>query len=560
MNGEVGVESEHGVGSTFWFTARLGEGEEKKRAFVPAPDLRDRRVLVVDDNVNARQILCEMLESMTFRVDEVGSGEEALSAIAMADDGDDPYEVVFIDWRMPPGIDGIETVRRLASADLKVRPHPVMVTAYGRAEVMHEAEDAGIEVSLVKPVNSSLLFDAAMQVLGGEPVEKIPGDVSRTGSVDLAPIRGARILLAEDNELNQQVAMELLGDAGFFMDLAEDGGACVAMVAENQYDIVLMDMQMPVMDGLDATREIRKNERFAELPIVAMTAAALETDRQRCLEAGMNDHLAKPIEPNELFAMLLRWISPAEREMPEPVEVPAAAAVEDPPRTEPALDPLSSIEGLDVEVGVKRVMGKRDFYQKLVRQFVEGEAAESVATVRAQLGEGEREAAERTAHSLKGVAGTIGAGELQTRAQGLETAIKEEAAEVDTLLASVEEELTRLVVAIRDVLGVGGDTEMDAPESVDLDGQVIERLPELIVELESRKARVEELSSTLTINEVEELAGELRAFGEEYGYPPLLSWGEGLAQHAGSFDMDAMVEALQHYPQLIADVKDRVAS
>ena len=271
MDGEVGVESEHGEGSTFWFTARLGKGEKKRREFVPQPDLRNRRVLVVDDNVNARQILSEMLESMTFRADEVGSGEEALSAIAMADDGDDPYEVVFIDWRMPPGIDGIETVRRLASADLKVRPRSVMVTAYGRAEVLHEAEAAGIEVSLVKPVNASLLFDAAIQVLGGEPVEKSPGDVSRAGSVDLTPIRGARILLAEDNELNQQVAMELLGDAGFFVDLAEDGEACVAMVAENQYDIVLMDMQMPVMDGLDATRELRKDALSLELPIVAMT-------------------------------------------------------------------------------------------------------------------------------------------------------------------------------------------------------------------------------------------------------------------------------------------------
>ena len=527
---------------------------------MPQPDLRNRRVLVVDDNVNARQILSEMLESMTFRADEVGSGEEALSAIAMADDGDDPYEVVFIDWRMPPGIDGIETVRRLASADLKVRPRSVMVTAYGRAEVLHEAEAAGIEVSLVKPVNASLLFDAAIQVLGGEPVEKSPGDVSRAGSVDLTPIRGARILLAEDNELNQQVAMELLGDAGFFVDLAEDGEACVAMVAENQYDIVLMDMQMPVMDGLDATRELRKDALSLELPIVAMTAAALETDRQRCLEAGMNDHLAKPIDPDDLFAMLLQWIPPGEREMPEPVELPAAAAVDEQPRAEPAADPLLSIEGLDVEVGVKRVMGKRDFYEKLVRQFVQGEEAESVATARAQLAAGERGAAERTAHSLKGVAGTIGAGELQARAQGLETAVKEGTADVDTLLESVEEELTRLVVAIRDALGVEGDAKMDAAPAVDLDPTEIERLPELIEKLESREATVQELSSTLTINEVEAFAGELRIFGEEYGYPPLMSWGERLAQRAGSFDMDGMVETLQEFPQLISDVRDRVAS
>ena len=149
MNGEVGVESEHGVGSTFWFTARLGKGEAKRREFVPEPDLRNRRVLVTDDNLHARQILSEMLESITFRVDKVSSGEEALKAVATADDDDDPYEIVFMDWRMPPGIDGMETVRRLRSENLKVRPHPVMVTAYGRAEVLHEAEEVGIEVSVV---------------------------------------------------------------------------------------------------------------------------------------------------------------------------------------------------------------------------------------------------------------------------------------------------------------------------------------------------------------------------------------------------------------------------
>ena len=161
---------------------------------------------------------------------------------------------------------------------------------------------------------------------------------------------------------------------------------------------------------------------------------------------------------------------------------------------------------------------------------------------------------------MKGAAGTIGAGELQARAQGLETAVKEGTADVDTLLESVEEELTRLVVAIRDALGVEGDAKMDAAPAVDLDPTEIERLPELIEKLESREATVQELSSTLTINEVEAFAGELRIFGEEYGYPPLMSWGERLAQRAGSFDMDGMVETLQEFPQLISDVRDRVAS
>ncbi len=554
MGGEVGVESELGVGSTFWFTARLDRGEEKKREYVPESDLRNRRVLVVDDNAQARQILSEMLASMTFRVDEVGSGEEALSAIATADEGDDPYEIAFMDWRMPPGIDGIEAVRRLRSASMKSPPHAVMVTAYGRAEVFQEAEEAGVEVSLVKPVNASLLFDTAIQVLSGEVVEKQPGEA--VAGVDLRPVRGARLLLVEDNELNQQVAMELLRDAGFVVELAENGQVGVQMVVENPYDLVLMDMQMPVMDGVTATREIRKESKFADLPIVAMTANAMEGDRERCFEAGMNDHVAKPIDPDGLFGTLVQWIAPGHRETAAVEESPAVAVEE----TVEESAALELIEGLDVDGGVKRVMGKRDFYEKLVKGFATGEEAQSVATVRVQLAEGEREAAERTAHSLKGVAGTLGAGELQQRAAGLESAIKEGRGEdaVESQLSSVDEELTRLVTAIEEAMGLeegadegaGGE---DAP--VELDEAVIERLPELAGALEGKRAGCEELAATLDMNEIENFAAEVKGLGEEYGYPPVIKWAETLAEQAGMFDMDSIAKGLEAFPDVIESIR-----
>ena len=547
MGGEVGVESEHGTGSTFWFTVRVGKGEERERVYVPESDLRNRRVLVADDNANARQILSEMLESMTFRVDEVSSGEDALTEIAKADEGGDPYEIAFMDWRMPPGIDGIETVRRLGKLDLKVRPHPVMVTAYGRAEVFHEGEEAGVEVALVKPVNASVLFDTAMQVLSGKGIEKKLGEGTDAGSVDLATIRGARILLVEDNELNQQVAMELLTDAGVVVELAEDGQVGVRMVGENPYDLVLMDMQMPVMDGETATREIRKDARFAELPIVAMTANAMEADRERCIEAGMNDHVAKPIDPETLFGTLLKWIEPGERELPVPLEETATVGGEELTEASGG-DPLEAIEGLDVEGGLKRVMGKRDFYERLVRQFAEGQEAESVATIRAQLADGEREGAERTAHSLKGVAGTIGAGELQRRSQALETAIHRGSEVLESLLASVEEELTRMVSAIREALGV---QEVEEVVEVMLDEATLARLPGLIEVLEGKKDEVVELSSTLTINEIETFAAEMRELGEEYGYLPLVSWGEKLAESAENFNMEEMGKGLEGYAALV---------
>jgi two-component system, sensor histidine kinase and response regulator len=539
MGGEVGVESEYGEGSTFWFTARLGKGKEERRAFVPEPDLRNRRVLAVDDNVHARQILSEMLASMTFRVDEVGSGEEALDAVTTADEGDDPYEIVFMDWRMPPGIDGIEAVRRLRSASLRATPHTVMVTAYGRAEVFSEAEEAGIEVSLVKPVNPSVLFDTAIQVLSGRPAET-RSERGSADTVDLAPVKGARILLVEDNELNQQVAMELLAAAGFVVELAEDGQVGVNMVSEKPYDLVLMDMQMPVMDGVTATEEIRKNPQYAELPIVAMTANAMEGDRDRCIEAGMNDHVAKPIDPDGLFGTIAQWILPREG-LPVETAVPSPSAFaeasadkqslvsDSSPRTPipeppaPASDglaALSAIEGLDAEAGLKRLMGKQDFYEKMLRQFTTGEESQAVATVRAKLEELDRKAAERTAHSLKGVSGTLGATELQARAERLERGIREEDSEgeIESHIASVDEELTRIISAIQDALPAE-----EALETADADDVDWEKAREVVAHL----IALLEQDDAGAIDEFEESAPLLRAaLGEAAAAveTPLSSW------------------------------------
>ena len=307
-----------------------------------------------------------------------------------------------------------------------------MVTAYGRAEVVEQAHSAGIDITLGKPVNPSQLHDAALLALQGDVNT---GGSTREGlsvseGVDLSSVMGAHILLVEDNALNQQVAMELLGDVGFRVDLAENGQIGVDKVGQTDYDLVLMDMQMPVLDGLQATLEIRSDERFGNLPIVAMTANAMAVDKERCIAAGMNDHVAKPIDPEALFKTLLEWIPAGEYEPVvtegELLELePEQNVSETSTATDDVVSALSAIEGLDVENGLKRVIGKRDFYEKLVRGFATGEEVRTVETVRLLLAEGDIEAAERTAHSLKGVAGTIGAGELQSRAAVLETAIKE---------------------------------------------------------------------------------------------------------------------------------------
>jgi len=290
-----------------------------------------------------------------------------------------------------------------------------MVTGFGREEVITGAEEAGIENVLIKPVNASVLFDSVIRVLGGvEDGERTVGDAPTETFGKLASIKGSRILLVEDNDLNQEVAMELLRDAGFIVDLAENGKIALDMVRAADYHIVLMDMQMPVMDGVTATRLIRKDERFKDLPVVAMTANAMQEDCDRCMAAGMNDHVPKPIDPENLWKALLKWIKP---------EHSTAAAVMVKPAVQD-IDLPSDIKGLDTVNGLARVLGKKPLYLSMLRKFVAGQKS-IVGEILKELELNSFDTAERYAHTLKGVSGTIGATGVQQLAENLETAIKE---------------------------------------------------------------------------------------------------------------------------------------
>ena len=435
MGGEVGVESEVGEGSTFWFTAHLGLGEARAKLHIPPADFQTKRVLVVDDNAHAALVLVDMLSDIGFKVESVLSGAQGVERVRQAADDQQPFDFVMLDWQMPE-MDGIETARRIQALELTRLPHLVMVTGYGREEVIKSAQDAGIDDILIKPVNASVLFDTTMRLLGhASPGSSGPKSGHNTSAMDaLAPLRGARILVVEDNALNQQIAMELLSDAGFAVDLADHGRMAIDKVlqadaAGQPYDIVLMDMQMPVMDGVSATLELRLEPRFSALPIVAMTANAMQVDRERCLAAGMNDFVTKPIEPDDLWRTLANWIKPREglgsaalvstsvSSLAPTTPNPSADAASD-------LDTLRRVPGLDVTLGLRRVMGKQALYISMLRKFVAGQQDGLQPLIQAWESK-DTDTAERMAHTLKGIAGNIGASGLQAQMATLEAALRE---------------------------------------------------------------------------------------------------------------------------------------
>ena len=457
MGGSIAVESELGKGSNFHFDIELEyiPNTSAMAQLSQIPDLRGLKSLVVDDNQLSRDALVHVLESFSFSTTAASSGFEALDYLRQAA-ASDPFELVLIDWRMP-GMDGIETVRQIkADSRLSHIPQILMTTAYGQEDIQQLVKQVEVNTLLPKPISRSKLFEAILKVFG----HCVPISQRRVKSLEvseqLRKIQGVQILLVEDNEVNQLIAQELLKSAGLNIDLATNGREAVEKVQVHSYDLILMDIRMPEMDGLEATRRIRslaevgntEKERFATVPIIAMTAHAMNTDRAKSLEAGMNDHVSKPVNPQELFAALVRWIPPGlyspVPSSPQRVSEKKCGGNDKPTRRRgdtgtrrikitPHLSftcPQSknslmsdisqlTLPGINVDLGLARIGGNWSTYQFLLKLF-HANHQHSAPEIQVALNQQDWSQAFYLVHTLKGSAGNVGAETLYQSAASLE--------------------------------------------------------------------------------------------------------------------------------------------
>ncbi len=491
MGGEIHAESKAGQGSTFTFTAEFKrQNKLRKKRFLPPPQLAGMRVLVADDNSGSRDILGKTLSSFSFDAVSVESGDQALAV--MEENTEAPFRLVFLDWNMP-NMDGIETAKRIKERfSPDQMPRIILVTGYGE-KVMEQTHRDLLDAVLVKPVSRSVIFQTILEVMGQKQAERYPQKKENKDTALRNRIRGARVLLVEDNRINQQVAAELLQSEGLFVQVANNGKEALQWVRKSGFDLIFMDIQMPEMDGYEATEEIRKWEMGAgtrkpvlnsgnrikpsgdsgqetpesasrfqssdtpgretgawspapRIPILAMTAHAMNSEREKCLACGMDDFISKPIDPETLLSVLSRWLRPERRPENESAVQHETGEQE---KGTVRQGCSFSLPGIDTQAGLKRVAGNQNLFRKLLGEFYQ-DYRDAGPRLRNMLEQGNAEEAGKLIHTLRGVAGNMGAYQLFLAAGGLESAIREERRKESSLLREkVENELSRVLLSIK---------------------------------------------------------------------------------------------------------------
>ncbi|MES2019414.1 MAG: response regulator [Pseudomonadota bacterium] len=533
MGGTIKVSSTPGVGSRFSFTLRLGIASAARGVLAaPAVQLHQVRVMVVDDSATACDALVEMLGSFGICADAAHSGERALEMLAAAVKDHDPYHVVLMDFMMP-GWDGIETIRRIrADARFGAPPAILMVSGCSREEVTQKSGQVQPEGFLSKPVGPSLLYHSLLQVLRPELAGSGLDDAN-PAAVDLSRLEGARVLLVEDNANNREVALDFLAAARMQVDVALHGGEAIAMVRDGDYDLVLMDIAMPDIDGLAAARRIRALGNRDDLPIIAMTAHAMAGDRENSLAAGMVDHITKPIDPNQMFKALIKWIDPtrlAGRRVAPPM-APSAAPAE---AEEPVLAP---IPGVDWDKALASVEYKRSRLHKRVRGFLQ-EYGPAAASVREALANGQHDQLQTLVHNLKSSASYVGAGALAELAATIEHALRSGQREQAFALAPGLADLLDTLLAGFATVEAPGPVASGAPVNLE---RLLRRLENL---LRADDAQAEdvlvELQAVLAPSGHADTLARMRLAVDDIEYAVAL---EALAELARALDVQLAVQS-----------------
>ncbi|SDH08032.1 response regulator [Propionivibrio dicarboxylicus] len=526
MHGSIWADSAPGKGATFHFLAKFGlQSETSPRRMLCAEEFSGLRALIVDDNASACEILTNLAQRFSLDTDTALDGQQALEKIIEADAANQAFDLILLDWKMP-FMDGIEVQQELLKLPLSRRPAVVMITAHGREEALDSIEGGGVrpQAILTKPVAPSALLEAIGAALGRDSlVETRAHQKEGCNHQTIARLGGARLLLVEDNEMNQELATELLNQVGIEVVVAGNGQAALDQLAvDAAFDGILMDCQMPVMDGYTATREIRKDPRHADMPIIAMTANAMTGDREKVLAAGMNDHIAKPINTHDMFTTIAKWITPNNANA-------SSTLPEHDTETTPAPCHFELI-GIDVGAGMATTLNNEALYLRLLRKFHDGQMAFG-DNFRAALTSDDATEPARLAHTLKGTAGNIGAHEVQEAAAALETACREnpEPSRIESALDRVEALLTPVTQDIGRLLAEYEPEASPASEGADDDSDIEADLAKLRELLKESDAAAGDLLDRIIIRlpESSRPAGFLV-----------------VQKHLDNYDFDAALEAL----------------
>ncbi|MGL1892900.1 MAG: transporter substrate-binding domain-containing protein [Spirochaetaceae bacterium] len=509
MGGSIGVESVYTKGSTFYFSGLFERRDEVKKDIIPI-EFANINVLIVDDNLTSREVLTEYVKGFSLNSVAVDNGNEAIQIIQKKYEAKEKgFQLVLMDYSMP-GLNGFQTAEKINEIlSPQERPKYILVTGYGRDEILNGVENNNFVGFVLKPVNQSLLFDTIMQAFGQETnaVKKQSKDEYPVG---FDKIRGAHILLAEDNLINQQVATELLESEGFYVEIANNGEEAVSLALKNSYDIVLMDLQMPIMDGYDATKVIRETIDIDTLPIVAMTADAMSGVRDSVINIGMNDYVTKPIETDSLWKSLNKWIKSGERNLPENFT-----------NNDNLNDKtgIPKIDGIDTVTGLKRVGNNIELYTKLLSRFLDDQK-DFTGKIRKLLKDENNEEAKREVHTAKGVSSNLGINNYWEEMKLMEILIEDDK-ELEDFFNKVDEDYNNVLIAVHSS-GILDNKDEQSEDKKEVD------IPFLLNELEAVKLTLIkrkpkptlELLSTLSsyniTDEIKSIVNEIKTSLEKY--------------------------------------------